>query len=137
MNNRLYASYLILAILGGAFGAFWNFFFLTDGFYHPYVSVAVVFFAFIWLAVNLSIIFLEGVEENPDIRKLFLPFWYVVGFVITGMYAAFNLKWAPSWIAVGTTFSVAWVTLAIVGAIFELVYADLLLLELSMKRAKQ
>lgn len=137
MDNRLYTSYLILAILGGAFGAFWNFFFLVDGFYHPYISVVVMFSAFIWLCVNLAVIFVEGVEENPDLRKLFLPFWYIVGFVITGMYAAYNLRWASSWISVGTTFSAAWIILATVGAIFELVYADLLLLEFSRRKVKQ
>jgi hypothetical protein len=136
MDNKVYAGYLVLVIFGGALGALWNFFFMTEGFYHPYFSIVIGISAAFWFALNLGLIFVEGLEETPDARKIFLPVWFVIGTVLTFVYAAFEARNAPSWITIGTRFSTWWIAMATIGAVFEIVYADLLLLGLLKRRSE-
>ncbi len=136
MDNKAYAGYLVLVIFGGAIGALWNFFFITEGFYHPYFSIIIGIAAMLWLALNIAILFVEGLEENPDARKMYLPIWFIIGTVLTFVYAAFEARNA-NWVTVGTRFSTWWISLATIGALFEIIYADLLLLGLLKRRSEQ
>lgn len=134
MDDRSYSGYLLIVILATAFTILWNFFYLTEGFYHRYISAFAGICAFIWFAINLALIFVEGLEDEPDARKLFLPAWYVIGFIVAAMFSAYHLRYASSVLEVGTTYGTWWVVLTTFTAFLKLFIADMLLWQFNTAR---
>ena len=131
MDDRTYAGYLVFAVLGSAFILLWNYFFITAGFYHRYISAVIGVFSLVWFSINLSLIFIEGLDNHPDARKLFLPVWFVIGFIAACVHAVYNLSQAPSWLMVGTTFATWWIIVSILASLVELFVANLILIQMN------